>query len=96
MRKHKSPPKVRKNDPRTADEFIREWIQHVGSVLAAEKLAELYRGHLHTWLGDPNRRFGPEVQLKISRAAKIPVEALQYRWTPIKDLDFWKWVKLFK
>ncbi len=96
MRKFKAPPKVTRHDARTGDQFIREWIQHIGSVLAAEREAQLYRGHLHTWLGDPGRRFNPESQRKLARVAGLPIEALQFRFEPIGKLDMWKWLKAFK
>ncbi len=94
MRKYKPPPKVTRKDKRTADEFVRQWCQHVGSVLAAEREAGLYRGHLHAWLSDPGRRMGPDCQRKLSRAASIPIEALQFRFEPIGTLDMWKWLKV--
>jgi hypothetical protein len=89
MARHKTPVKISRKDERNADEFIREWARHVGSVAAAEREAKLYRGHLHLWLCDPSRRFSPEVTQKISRASGCPAEALMFRWTPIKDLDMW-------
>lgn len=96
MRKYKGAPKVKRNDPRNADQFIREWIQHVGSILAAEREAKLYRGHLHAWLSDPGRRFNPDSQRKLARVSGLPIEALQFRFEPIGKLDLWEWLKAFK
>jgi len=95
FRRHKDRPQIRRNDPRNADEFIREWVESIGSVLAAERVAGISKRHLHVWFYDPDRRFNGETQLKLSRAADIPVEALVYRWTPIGQLDMWKWVDRF-
>jgi len=92
MAKYTPAPVFERDDPRTGDEFIREWAKHVGSVRAAERLAGMYPTHLHQWLKDPDRRLNPETTLKLSRAAGLPTEALEYRFRPIKDLDFWYWV----
>jgi hypothetical protein len=96
MRKYKPPPRASRTDKRNADEFIRDWADSVGSVLAAERIAGLYRGHLHVYFSDPDRRLNPDTALKLSRAAGIPCEALMFRWTPIKDLDMWKWLEACK
>ena len=96
VRKYVKTPKVRRNDPRTADDFIREWAASLGSVREAGRAAGLSKSHLSTWLDDPNRRMNPNSQLKLARAADIPVEALVFRFTPIKNLDFWAWVDRFK
>ncbi len=96
MRKYKPPPKTYRRDKRTGDAFIREWAKHLGSVREAERRAEVYRGTLHNWLSMPEARFVPLVTLKIARAAGCPIEALVYRWTPIKDLDFWKFLEVAK
>jgi len=96
MHRYRATPKVRKNDKRNADEFIREWVESVGSIQAAGKLAGLCRSHLYMWLDEPDRRMNPASTLKLSRAANVPVEALVFRWTPIGKLDLWKWLKVYK
>jgi hypothetical protein len=92
MRKYTPPPKVRKNDKRNADEFIREWCISIGNVCEASRLAGLYYKHLGIWLNEPDRGLSPDTIGKLSRAANIPAEALLFRWTPIGELDMWKWL----
>lgn len=75
---------------------MRDWAKHVGSVREAERRADVYRGTLHNWFVDPEAGLKPEITLKVSRASGCPVEALVYRWTPIKDLDFWKFLEVAK
>jgi hypothetical protein len=94
MRKYKDPPQVSRKDNRTGDEFIRQWCEHIGSVVKASKQAGLYRNHLHVWLTDPSRNLNPENARKLAHAANMPVEAVLYRWTRIKDLDLWKWTRI--
>ena len=96
MRKYKDPPKISRKLAITGDEFIRQWCEHVGSVRHATKLAKLKNNHLHVWLTDPNRNFNLANARKMAFAANMPVEAVLYRWTPIKDLDIWKWQKIRK
>ena len=96
MRKHVTLRKIKKNDKRTADDFIREWCDHVGGVRAGERLAEVYRGNISVWLHDPDRRFTPDVTRKVSRASGLPCEALMFRWEAIGTLDLWKFVGAFK
>jgi len=96
MKKFKDAPQISRQDDRTGDEFIRQWCEHIGSILAAERAAGLCYNHLHTWLNDPNRNFSPDNAVKVAHAANMPLEALFYRWTPIKDLDFWRWSKIRK
>ena len=85
--------KVTRNDPRTGDAYIREWCGHIGSVIKAGKRAGLYSTHLHVWLNDPDRQFSAKCALQVSHAAKVPVEAILYRFTPIKELGMWKFMK---
>ena len=59
-------------------------------------MADLCPNHLHVLLSDPNRKLSPDNALKLALAANMPVEAVLFRWTPIKDLDFWKWLKQHK
>jgi hypothetical protein len=96
MRKYKAPPKIKRTDKRCGDEYIREWAVHCGSVREAERRAGVYRGNLHNWLVEPDRRFNPATTLKIATAAKCPTEALEYRWVPIKDLTMWKFLRTTK
>ena len=91
MRKNKPPVEVKRGEKRTGDVLIREWTKRVGSVMAAERLVGMYPRHLHNWLNDPDRRFTPEVAQNLSRVSGVPIEAILYRWTPIKELDMWKW-----
>jgi len=92
-RRPKPPAPVKRNDKRTGDTFIREWAKGIGSVRAAERQAGLYRGHLHGWLTEPDRRFNPVSTMKLAKAAGCPTEALEYRWTPIKDLHMWEFLE---
>jgi hypothetical protein len=97
MRKYKPPPKkVHRRDKRTGDDFIREWAASVGSVREAERRAGMYRGNLHNWLVEPDKRFNSNTTLKLAIAASCPPEALEYRWTPIKDLQMWKYMEAKK
>jgi hypothetical protein len=96
MRKYKAPPKIKRRDNRTADAFIREWAQALGSVREAERRAGMYRGNLHNWLVEPDRRFNPETTMKLAKASDCPSEALENRWVPIKDLHFWKFLEAVK
>ena len=93
MRKYVPQPKASRTDERTGDEFVRQWCEHLGTIVAAGKVAGLSRTHLHTWLDDPNRRLSWQNTLKLAKAAGLPVEALVDRWTPIKDLYVWRWVR---
>ena len=93
MAKRKALVAITRNDRRTGDEYIRQWCESVGSIIAAGRKAHLFRTHLHVWLDDPDRSFSPVTALKVSRAAKVPVEAVLYRFVPIKDLGMWKFMK---
>jgi hypothetical protein len=93
MRKHHKKPVVSRYDSRTADEFIRQWCESVGSVRRASEEAELVSNHLHVWFADPDRRLSPDSTEKLSKAANLPFEALYYRFTKIKDLPMWKYLK---
>jgi hypothetical protein len=84
---------ITRNDARTGDDYLRQWIAFIGNATHAEEAANLCRGHLRVWIYDPNRGFSSEVALKLARASGAPVEALMYRYTPIRDLDFWRFVK---
>ena len=92
MRKHKLAPQFARDEKRTGDAFVRAWAVHCTSVCAAERKAGLTIRHLHNLLNDPSRGLQPENALKLSRAAGVPVEAIIFRWTPIKDLEMWKWM----
>jgi hypothetical protein len=96
MRKIKTPPKIKRRDKRTGDEFIREWAKSLGSVREAERRAGMYRGNLHNWLVEPDRRFTPLTTMKLAQAASCPTEALENRWVPIKDLHFWSFLEAVK
>jgi len=87
---------VTRNDPRTGDAFVRDWVEFVGSVGEARHLAGLSRTHLYVWLNDPDRRMSEDSMVKLARAANLPIEALVRRWTPIKDLDIWRWLKTYR
>jgi hypothetical protein len=93
MRRYKEAPQIYRTDTRTGDEFMRLWCEHVGSISGAEKLAGFRPNHLHVLLSDPERKLSPDNALKLAIAADMPVEAVLFRWTPIKDLDFWKCLK---
>ncbi len=93
MRKYQEAPQIFRRDTRTGDSFLRLCCVHIGSIRKAEKVAGLKHNHLHSWFNDPNRGFSPTVALKVALTFNMPVEALLFRWVPIKDLDFWKWLK---
>ena len=93
MRKYKPAPTITRTDTRTGDAFLREWCEHIGSIYKAETAADLTSCHLHVWFNDPDRMFAPRTALKIAKVANMPVEALLFRWTMIKDLPFWKFAR---
>lgn len=94
MRKYKPAPQISRNDTRTGDAFLREWCEHVGSTRKAAAAADLtYYNHLHVWFNDPDRMFSPAIARKVAQAANMPVEALLFRWTMIKDLPFWQFAR---
>jgi len=93
MRKYKPPPRVKRSDPRNADEYIRDWVESIGSIREAGRVAGLSRTHLYVWLDDPDRRLSEIPMTNLARASGLPIEALVRRWTPIKDLDLWKWLR---
>jgi len=93
MRKHHEKPKVSRRDTRTADEFIRQWCESIGSVREASREAGLVANHLHVWFADPDRRLDPKSTEKLAKASGLPFEALYFRWTKIKDLPMWKFMK---
>jgi hypothetical protein len=96
MRRYKPPPAIRRNDKRCGDAYIRQWAKALGSVREAERQAGVYRGNLHNWLVEPDRRFSPATTLKIAQASNCPTEALEYRWIPIRDLHMWKFLEAVK
>ena len=93
MRIQKPLKPVKRNDKRCGDTYIREWAKYLGTVRECERQADVYRGTLHNWLVEPDRRFTPTVTLKIAQVAGCPTEALEYRWVPIKDLFMWKFLR---
>ena len=93
MRKYQEAPQIFRTDTCTGDAFLRLCCVHIGSIRKAEQFAGLKHNHLHSWFNDPDRGFSPAVALQVALAFNMPVEALLFRWVPIKDLDFWKFTK---
>lgn len=81
---------ITRSDKRTGDEYIRQWIATHATITEAERVAGLCKGNLRIWLHEPFRKLTPDNALRLARAAHCPTEAIQYRDTPIRDLDFWK------
>ena len=96
MRKSKAAPKVHRRDKRCGDAFVREWVKSIGSVREAERRCTMYRGNLHNWLVEPERHFSPENTSQLAKASNCPIEAIHYRWVPIKDLHMWKFLEAVK
>jgi hypothetical protein len=94
LKRRKKPIKpISRNDSRTGEEYLNEWIASIGNCTKAEDVAGLCRGHFRVWVYDPHRGFSADVALKIAEAANCPIECLMYRNTPIRELHFWRFTE---
>ena len=92
-RRYIAAPSVRANETRDGDTFVRDYIDHCGTIAEAERKAGLGEGNLRLWLHDPDRRLSADNARKLARAADLPFEAVMFRFDPINSLDCWAWLK---
>ncbi len=96
MRKYRPPPKIKRSSTECGDALVRQFVASMGTVSATEVALDFTVGHLRLWLHDPDRGMTPPNLFKLARGVNLPVEAILFRWTPIKDLDMWRWVNRFE